>query len=169
MDINPLENHVKQLINILQQENSILERIKLLEMEKNNLLTYKKEVVDLTFLNDSLEKLLKSENVLEQRREAILQELSRYFQISSLTLDILVEKISPELKKELIKVKNSLLKITSEIKEYNEINKIILNDLLKLVGYALDFYSQERILETNYGRKKGQSKEYRSMVINTTI
>ena len=59
--------------------------------------------------------------------------------------------------------------MTREIKEYNETNKIILNDILKLVGYALDYYSHERILETNYGKKKEHSKEYRSMVINTVI
>jgi len=169
MEEMDMTQHLNNLEDLLKREIAMLERIRELELEKNSFLSENKTVMDLSPLNSRMELLLKEENLLEQRREALLRELSLYYKSESLTLLEIIEKLPVERKDSLTEIRKRLQILTEEIKSYNELNKIIIEDVLKLVGYALDHFAQERSLEIDYGKNKGQSKECRSVVLNTVI
>jgi len=169
MEEMDMTQHLNNLEDMLTKEISVLERIREIELEKNSYLSENKSVVDLSPLNSRMELLLKEENLMEQRREALLRELSLYYKSETLTLLDIIEILPVERQDSLREIRKRLQLLTEEIKSYSELNKVIIEDVLKLVGYALDHFAQERSLEIDYGHNKSQSKECRSVVVNTVI
>ena len=164
-----MNHNTKNLIGVLEDEISVLNKIKKVEDEKKELLLQNK-IVDLAPQNDRLNPLIKESATLEQRREAILRELGIVYQNQRLTLRDLIYKISPSDEGEkLLSIRSTLQQITQEIKELNEVNKIMINDLVKIMDYTLDGLADERKVEINYGDRNYVSKDYKSLVVNTVI
>lgn len=163
---------VNQLKQILKQEIIILEEIKSIETEKNFLLTSKKSIVDLTPQNERVEVLLKNQALYERNRERILNELSLYYRTDPLTLQNLIDKIPEKDKEEIIVIRMTLQLLLDEIKDINDVNKIILNDLIKLVGYTLDLYTKENSLALSYSDKPNslsKNNNCKPLVLDTVI
>ncbi len=163
-----IDQYFDLLKQLLGQEIVLLKKIKAVEDEKYHLLTTKK-FIDLTPQNELLEKLLKEEILLEQRREALVKELNQYYQSDSLTLNELIPILPEKDSKDFNNIQSQFKQLTGEIKQVNETNKIIIDDMLKIIGYTLDSFIEEKTLETNYGDRNAHKQGYKSVLINAVI
>ncbi len=169
MEDRGVERQLTLLKDILSQELALLNQIKDIEIEKSNLLSTSRHLVDLSPQNELLEKLLCEESLLEQRRDSLIKELSLYYQLDSLSLRDLLSIIPTEEKNSLKDHWDSFQIVISEIKGLNSLNKVIINDTIKLLGYSFDLVAQERTLEIDYSKKDTQSKSCRSLVLDTVV
>lgn len=164
-----IDRQLNLLHDILTQEVEIMEQVLGIEKDKYQLLTTKK-MVDLSPQVEELEKLLKEEILLEKQRMNLVNNIGFYFKEEEITLTDLIKKLNSDDKKNQLKdVQEKLNSLFDEIKVLNQINKVILEDVLKIVGYSLDMFIDEKNLETNYGDNKNKKKEHRSMLINAVI
>lgn len=169
MSENGVQQQLKFLSSVLIKEVKILGRIHEVELQKSIKLAKEKKILDLTPENLKLQELIIEENKLEITRESILKELGLFFNKEPLTLQDLIE-IAPEESKEEFKIiYDSLKNLTEEIQFLTESNKVMINDILKLVDYTLDLIAEERSLEIDYGNKDAQKNSRKSLVINTVI
>ncbi|GMT50284.1 MAG: hypothetical protein IEMM0008_1823 [bacterium] len=169
MEDRGVKRQLTLLKDILSQELALLNQIKEIENEKSRILSTTRHLVDLSPQNNPLEKLLNEENILEQRRNSLIKELSFYYQLDSLSLRELLSLIPAEEQKPMKKLWGSFQIIISEIKGLNSLNKVMINDTIKLLGYSFDLVAQERTLEIDYSKKNAQSKNYRSLVVDTMV
>lgn len=169
MNNNGVQQQLKFLSSVLIKEVKLLGRIHEVELDKSRKLSKEKKIVDLTPENRRLQELIVEENKLEITRESILKELGLFFNKEPLTLQDLIE-IGPEESREEFKIIfDSLKNLTEEIQFLTESNKVMINDILKLVDYTLDLIAQERTLEIDYGNKDAHKNSRKSIVINTVI
>ncbi len=168
MTDNSFEKLVISLVDILNKEIENLGQIKKIEEDKFNLLSTKK-LIDLSPQNECLEKLLIKQASFEQKREIILNQFGQFYNNRSITLRELANNLSHDDKSNLLEKRQILKKITVDIKSLSDTNKIILNDLIKIVGYSIDLFTKEQNLETNYGSKMSDSKRCKSLIVNAVI
>ncbi len=167
MEDRGVERQLTLLKDILSQELALLNQIKDIENEKSRILSTTRHLVDLSPQNDPLERLLSEENLLEQRRNSLIKELSFYYQLDSLSLRELLVLIPAEEQMPMKELWDSFQIIISEIKGLNSLNKVMINDTIKLLGYSFDLVAQERTLEIDYSKNNAQTKNYRSLVLDT--
>lgn len=178
-----IRKQISILQQILQQEVEELKQITFLELEKKQKLL-NKGFVDLEPYNQFLERLLKKGSILEERRGALLRELSLYWNRPSLSLEECIEqftliyrnfidnrsKISNSKKLQewsrswekdlqgIRELQRELKQVLIQLQSLNETNEILIQDRLKCLDYTLSLYTGEFHLEIDYHNKEKQTK-----------
>ncbi len=143
---------MKELINVLEQENKIYESILKISKEKTPVIIEGK-VNELENMTKTEQSLVLQIGKLEDARESILGKVSEELKIKAeeITLSEIIDKVGSEEGQGLKMAQENLVKTINDLKKTNDTNSKLIENSLEYINFSINLFSSVDSGTNNYG------------------
>lgn len=151
---------IEELIEVLDKEYEAYEKLLPVAMEKTQIIV-QNDVTTLQEITDKEQSMVDQINVLEHRREEVMQNIRTVIgkKTSSLNLTVLIELLDkqPKEQKQLSILRDKLHNTIQSLISINNRNKALIQQSLEMIEFNMNFIQSTRMSPGNNTYTKGAS------------